>query len=176
MRDLVSKSRALFTAKVGRCATCMRQSLTAALAAWGIFGIGLLMWPDGLVQTLTGLSAIGLTALWILHVATYAARAVAETPNRNELPAGRGTTSTALVPPKLSVDNVGRRQALGSLLRAAGVGVAVSVPAVMWPSASFAFCGQCTKNSDCGSSGSGWVCRNTAPVNSGKVCNECVRG
>ena len=173
MRDLIS--RFLFTVEVGRCATCMRRSLAAALAVWGVFGIGLLMWPDGLVQDLIGLSAFGLTALWILHVATYAARAVAEVRSRDEPPPGRGMTSTALLRTKLSLDHVGRRHALGVLLRAAGVGAVVSVPVLLWPSVGFAFCGQCTKNSDCGSSGSGWVCRNTAPVNSGKVCNECVQ-
>ena len=105
------------------------------------------------MQTLIGLSALGLTALWMAHVAAYAARA------RDER----------------QVELAGRRRALGFLARAASAGVAASVPVLLWPSEGFAFCGQCTKNSDCGSANSGWVCRNTAAVNSGKVCNECVK-
>lgn len=159
MLGVVSKSRAFFATKVGRCATCMRQSLIAALAAWALFGVGLLMGPDALVQGLTGLAAFGLTALWLSHVAAYAARAVAET--------RRGSGK------ELTLDNISRRRAFGLIMRAAGAGVVVSAPVLLWPSDSFAFCGQCTQNRDCGT---GFVCRNTAPVNSGKVCNECVRG
>lgn len=64
-----------------------------------------------------------------------------------------------------------RRHALGVLRRAAGVGAAASVPLLLWPSDGFALCGQCKKNAD---GGVGFVCKNPAPVNSGKVCNECV--
>ncbi len=53
----------------------MRQSLTAALAAWAVFGIGLLMWPQAQLLTLTGLVALALSALWVAHVAAFAARA-----------------------------------------------------------------------------------------------------
>ena len=68
MRDLISKSRTFFTANFGHCGTCMRQSLTAALAVWLVFGIGLAMWPEAQMQTLIGLMALGLTALWMGHV------------------------------------------------------------------------------------------------------------
>lgn len=168
MLDLISRFHTFFTARVGRCRTCMRLSLAAALAVWGVFGIGLLIWPDGLVQNLIGLSALGLTTLWILHVAAYAARAQAR--SRDEQPAGRGMTSTALARTEPGIDRVDRRRALGVLLRAAGVAVVASVPVLLWPSDAFAFCGQCKKNEDCGV---GFVCKNTAPVGSGKVCMEC---
>jgi len=147
----------------------MRQSLAATLALWGVFGVGSLMWPDSLAQDLLGLSTFGLTILWILHVATYAARAVAEMRSGDEQPQRPGMISPALARTELGVNHVGRRRALGVLLRAAGVGVVVSVPVLLWPSDSFAFCGQCTQNADCGV---GFECKNTAPVNSGKVCNE----
>lgn len=167
MHDQISKLHALFDSKIGRCATCMRQSLVAALAAWGIFALGLLMWWDHLVQDLIGLSALGLTALWLLHVATYALRATALSTDEGASNIGAVSTQT-----KPGTDHISRRRAFGVLLRAARVGAAVSVPAVLWPSTSFAFCGQCTRNEQCGV---GWVCRNTAPVNSGTVCNECVK-
>lgn len=167
MHDLILKSQALFDGKIGRCATCMRQSLMATLTAWGIFGIGLLTWRGHLVQDLIGLLALGLSALWLLHVAAYAIRTTARSSGEQASNIG-----TALAQTELGIDQISRRRAFGILLRAAGIGAAVSVPVVLWPSTSFAFCGQCTINAHCGS---GWVCRNTAPVNSGKVCNECVK-
>lgn len=173
MRELVSKTQVHFTSKIGRCTTCMRQSLTVAVAAWVAFGIASLVWPHGLVQTLTGVSAAGLTALWTLHVATYAARVMAETRNDRERSNGHPAARAALVRREPDVEPIGRRRALGVMVRAAGIGVVASVPVMLWPSESYAFCGQCTKNADCGV---GYVCRNTAPVNSGKVCNECVKG
>ena len=171
MRDLISRSRAFFTAKVGRCGACMRQSLAGALAMWAAFGIGMLGWPQGQVQNLVCLAAFGMTALWILHVSAYAARAVADARARDARLPASGGTSSAFAWMRPGVDHAGRRRALGILLRAAGVGVAASVPVLLWPSDGLAFCGQCTKNADCGV---GYVCRNTAAVNSGTVCNECV--
>jgi hypothetical protein len=139
---------------------------------WGGFGIGLLMASHGLALGLIGLAAVGLIALWVLHVVVYAARIVAEARSGDEQPQAPAMTSAALSRMERGIDHVGRRRALGALVRAAGAGVVVSVPVLLWPSDSSAFCGQCTRNRDCGV---GWVCRNTAPVNSGKVCNECVK-
>lgn len=167
MRDLASKFRAHFAAKIGRCATCMRQSLAAASGTWGVFAISWAMEPSGLAPALTGLAALALTGLWLAHVATYATRAVTET-RRGDAPLPAASPRT-----ESGVAQIGRRRAIGTLLRAAGAGAVASVPLMLWPSESFAFCGQCTKNADCGV---GYVCRNTAPVNSGKVCNECVKG
>ena len=76
MDNLYLKFRTAFSTKIGRCERCMRQSLIVAMAAWGVFGIGLITVPTGFVQDLVWLLAIGLTALWILHVAIYASRAV----------------------------------------------------------------------------------------------------
>jgi Cys-rich repeat protein len=149
MRDLISKSRAFFTTYFGHCGTCMRQSLVAALAAWAVFGVCLAVWPQTQMQSLTGLAALALSAWWMGHVAAFAARARIEP----------------------HVELAGRRSALRLLARTAGAGVAASVPVLLWPAESFAFCGQCTKNADCGS---GFVCKNTAAIGSGKICNECV--
>lgn len=167
MRDLVSKFRASFAAKTGRCTTCMRQSLAAALGAWGVFAIAWAAGPSNLAPALTGVAALALTGLWLTHVATYAARAVSGSrPGEASLPSASAPTEDAGA-------LIGRRGAIGTMLRAAGAGALASVPVALWPTESFAFCGQCTKNEDCGV---GYVCRNTAPVNSGKVCNECVKG
>jgi hypothetical protein len=167
MLALISKFRTVFAARIGRCATCMRQSLMAAVAAWAVFIIAWLIGPNGLAQELIGLSALALTGLWLLHVATYAARAMTEA-RRGDASLPAASTGT-----EASGAQIGRRRAIGTLLRTAGAGALASVPLALWPTESFAFCGQCTKNADCGV---GYVCRNTAPVNSGKVCNECVKG
>jgi hypothetical protein len=70
-----------------------------------------------------------------------------------------------------AVDRMVRRQVLGTFVRAAGIGLLASIPVVSWSSAALAYCGQCTKNEDCGV---GWSCKNTAAVNE-DVCNECVQ-
>ena len=175
MREFMSGFRDLFAAKIGRCAMCMRRSLAAALAMWGLFGIGLLMWPDTFVQDLIGVLSIGLSALWLLHVGTYTARGVMTAGSRNAPQQVRETSSNGSLPAEPGVGHVDghvdRRHTFQVLLRAAGVGVVASIP-LLWPSIALAFCGQCTRNDQCGV---GWVCKNTAPVNSGKVCNECVK-
>lgn len=167
MHELILKVQTFLDGKIGRCTTCMRRSLVASLAAWGIFGSGLLMWRGDLAQNLTGLLALGLTTLWLAHVVAYAIRTTYRSAGEQA-----SNTGTALAQTKLGIDHINRRRAFGIMLRAAGIGAAVSIPTVLWPSTSFAFCGQCTRNEQCGV---GWVCRNTAPVNSGKVCNECVK-
>jgi hypothetical protein len=133
----------------------------------------LTIWPEESALTLIGLAAVALTLLWGLHVAVYAARAAAKARRKSRgLRANAAPTETALASP--ASDPIGRRQALGVFLRAAGVGAAASVPVILWPARSFAFCGQCTVDRDCGGSENGWCCKNTAPVNAGYVCNECV--
>jgi hypothetical protein len=166
MRGLTPQHIHAFLAKIGRCTRCMRQSLAAALTMWAIYAIGMMAWPGVSVGYVIGPTAVALTGLWVLHIAVYAVRVAVEA-------RGGGRIFSASPGIAHSVNGAGRRQALQTLFRAAGAGVAASVPVLFLPSAAFAFCGQCTKNADCGV---GWVCRNTAPVNSGRVCNECVRG
>ncbi len=147
--------------RIGRCGTCMRQSLAVATTAWFVFGAGLALWPDSQVQILAGAAVLISTAIWLMHIAAYSGRNAAKAPDQpmRSLPANPTDSPNA------------RRHALGILLRAAGTGVALSLPLIIWPSRSYAFCGQCTKNADCGE---GHICKNTAAVNSGKICNECV--
>lgn len=145
----VSKGYAtFFTTRFGHCQACLRQSFAATIAAWIAFGAVLLWMPNKLALSLLGAMAFGLVAIWLLHAVAFAAK-VAVT----------------------AVDRQGRRRALKLVTHAAGAGALASVPLLLWPSKSRAFCGQCTKNEDCGV---GYVCKNTAPVNS-DVCNECVK-
>lgn len=170
MLSLITNARTFFSDKFGRCVSCMRQSFGAALAALAVYGIGFLISPEAAAQSFIGLVALGLTALWMLHVVVYAGRAL--TTARSE-----GAQSLRLDNPRstLAHDKIGRRRTLGVLLRAASVGVVASVPALLLPSQALAFCGQCTKDDDCGGRANGWCCKNTAPVNSGTVCNECKK-
>ena len=156
MPDLTSNSRNLLDAIFGRCATCMRRSLAGACMSWAILAIAWLTSPNGLLTAFIGLSALALTALWLAHVTAFAARASRK--------AARGEMTTE---PQPELDVIGRRQALGLMWRAAGVGIAASVPLALWPSDARAFCGQCSTNSDCGV---GWVCKDTSPVNSPDTC------
>ncbi|WP_346908351.1 DUF3624 family protein [uncultured Roseibium sp.] len=136
----------------GHCDRCMKKALISSLCAWGGFA---LVASTGGYQSLALAAALiagGLSLLWLVHLVGYALRA---------------TGSLKAAP----VDPLTRRKTLGLMAKAAGIGVLASVPVTLLPTAAAAFCGQCTKNADCGY---GFKCKNTAPVNSGEVCNECV--
>ena len=155
------------TTNLGHCATCMRISLVSAVCGWGLYGAGFLIWSGSVTHILTGLAAIALTGLWLAHIGAYTAKALNKAGNSR-------STAAKISQTELAIDNIGRRNALGLMLQTAGIGMVASVPALLWPSNALAFCGQCTKDRDCGSENSGWSCKNTEAVNSGKVCNECV--
>jgi Cys-rich repeat protein len=161
MRAPISTYNVFIFSKLGRCTRCMRQSLIAASVGWIVLAANALMNTSGVVLVAIGFGASALSALWLAHVAAYAARAMSDTRRASAVPAA-----------KEDAERIGRRRAIGTLLRAAGAGAFASVPVMLWSSESHAFCGQCTRNADCGV---GFVCKNTAPVNSGRVCNECVR-
>jgi len=146
MSEFISRTRSYFGESLGRCATCMRQALIAALAACAMFAFAVWAALPAVFTALAGLAALGLGALWLAHVAAFTARA------------------------HMKENHAGRCEALGFALRAAAIGAAFSIPVAAWSSKAMAFCGQCTQNSDCGPC---CKCINTAPVNSGKVCNEC---
>ena len=139
--------------KFGHCNRCMKKALISALCAWGVFALSLSVGGDPAIALTAASIAAGLSFLWLTHLIGYSFRA---------------TRSLKAVP----VDPSARRRTLGLMVRAAGIGVLASVPVTLLPTAAAAFCGQCTKNADCGY---GFSCKNTAPVNSGTVCNECVQ-
>ena len=132
----------------GRCSACMRAACAAALAAIiiaaGFAAIGL---PTPLQAVAAGLAVL-FAGNWLAHLAAFAAR------------------------PAPVAHDAARRRALASGVRLVLIGLVVSVPIATWSTKALAFCGQCSKNEDCGD---GFVCKNTAAVNSGEVCNECVQ-
>jgi hypothetical protein len=139
--------------KFGHCDRCMKKALISSLCAWGVFALTISADGYAALSLTAALIAAGLNLLWLAHVIGYVFRVTR--------------------PPKAtSIDLSGRRRTLGLMAKAAGIGILASVPVALLPSAAAAFCGQCTKDADCGV---GWSCKNTAPVNSGTVCNECVK-
>jgi hypothetical protein len=134
--------------RFGRCGACMRVAFAAALSASGAAALAaaLAVTPAAVYPILA--LAILLTGNWLAHLAAFAAS---------------GAPADA---------DPGRRGALAAAAKLIVIGVAVSIPVATWSTTALAFCGKCTKNEDCGD---GFVCRNTAAVNSGEVCNECVQ-
>lgn len=136
-----------FVQKFGRCGACMRTAAVAALAATGLAALAPAAGLPAPVPQLLALSAALLACNWLAQVAVFALRPVADAPDP------------------------GRRATLAGVLRLAAVTLAASLPLAAWSTRALAFCGQCEKDDDCGS---GHVCKNTAAVGSGEVCNECV--
>jgi hypothetical protein len=145
-----------FVDKIGRCGACMRQSFAVAALAW--VAVAAAQWFQSLeAASRTALIvAMALSLLWLLHGVTYMVRALRR--DRHSVDAPELTNSST------------RRHALTVLGRSAAAAFIVSTPLVLWSPRAQAFCGQCTVQSDCGTC----RCVNTAPVNSGKICNECV--
>ncbi len=130
--------------RFGKCVRCMRMALGVAIACM----VAVLFLPfEGYGAIALQVVAIGTVFWWMAHLVGFIVRSAPE-----------------------SVDS-GRRDILASIGKTALFGVALSLPMTALSNQAMAFCGQCTKNADCGY---GFVCKNTAPVNSGEVCNECV--
>jgi len=92
-------------ASFGKCLKCMRRALLGAAVGWFVFGGAWLLWPVNPAVDVVVLLPLGLTALWLLHVGTYAVRrtsiarrAVADpTPGDRPQPGGARKTLQDLV-------------------------------------------------------------------------------
>ncbi len=163
MPHLVQRPLARFVSKIGSCANCMRQSLEATIVAWILFAFTVIYYPGTSLQLVIEMMAAALSLLWLLHLATYAGRALNKSHVMDAQAAG--PVDANALPSELD-----RRSAIGILLRAAAIGAAVSLPMILRPTAALAFCGQCSQNSDCGVS----PCRCVNTAGPGlPVCNEC---
>ncbi len=163
MPNLVQRPLARFVSKIGSCAKCMRQSLEAAIVAWILFAFTVIYYPGTSLQFVIEMMAAAVSLLWLLHLATYAGRALNKSHVMGEQAVG--TVDANALPNELE-----RRRVIGVLLRAAAIGAAISLPMILRPTAALAFCGQCSKNSDCGVS----PCRCVNTAGPGlPVCNEC---
>lgn len=144
MRSLGRKTLALFQAKVGRCARCMRWSAKGAVLG----GAGALAadywWPDSGWSILVALAALSFTALWLVHLIVFAGRAARLLArSRGPESESRGGLASA-VPPEPA-----RRALLAGFVKVALLAaVATALPASL-----AAQCVQlpicCTSNDDC---------------------------
>lgn len=128
MHMLFSRLVKAIDATFGTCSICMRKSLAASLAASGLYIAAALIWPDRLLQMVLGLLALALFGLWMIHVITYAARAVVIARRKGQQAASGGTYAVAPVRNRLHIN---RRGALGIFAKAAGVAVFAST--AFWP-------------------------------------------
>ncbi len=76
LREMSNWISQLVSAKLGRCARCMRLSLQGAIVGWvavaGVYQIQ----PDGWMWSVPLVLAVPFTVLWVSHIAAYAMRAV----------------------------------------------------------------------------------------------------
>lgn len=79
MRALVQYGSAQVSAKLGRCPKCMRLSLIGAISGWLVLGGIVLLQPRFPFTNLLVLWPASFTALWFLHILTYATRATVYT-------------------------------------------------------------------------------------------------
>ena len=126
MNRLYSRLTRSIDATFGTCSICMRKSFIAALAAIGLWLAAAVLWPGGPVAAPAGLAALALLALWLMHVATYSARAVRIARRKS-----RQAKPEPASGPLPSGHRLDRRAALGGFARAAGVAVFAS--AAVWP-------------------------------------------
>jgi hypothetical protein len=118
-----------FDAKLGRCVKCMRTMLAVAIAGWFALGAGWLVWSAGPLVFVAALWPIGFTALWLLHVGTFAARKVANLQRRNEggLAGKEDSPDIVGADRHKSTSSVGIGKTLRIFIRAVGIGVSASL-------------------------------------------------
>ena len=74
MTQLWRRLRLMFSAKLGRCARCMRWSLQGAVAGWLVLAVVWLAAPA--LAWIVLLWPVGFTALWLSHLYAFGLRGV----------------------------------------------------------------------------------------------------
>ncbi len=152
MRDLFTRLRQAADRYLGRCPRCMRTAFAVALAAWAVAAAIRLVIGDGAFAMAGAGVALALTALWVAHLLTFAARVVAD-------PRGTGGVDTGVV--------LSRRQAGRLFVRAlGGAAVATALPAAMF--AVLAGTAQPARCDEFGCDGN--LCDGAHPCNRGCKC------
>ena len=88
MGVLLDRALGTLAAKRGRCPRCMKASLSTAALAWVLLMLLLLEAGRSIATEIGGLAAIGMTALWLAHLAAFASRAVLA--RARKMPGGSG--------------------------------------------------------------------------------------
>lgn len=107
----------------------MREVLTTAIGGWFVVGVIWLVWPAGPLVYVVALWPIVFTALWLLHVGTFAARKVGNLQCRNDgRPAGQdGSSDIVYADRSKSAYSVGIGKTVRVFIRAVGIGVLASL-------------------------------------------------
>lgn len=154
MRNLLSKSLRLLDDNLGRCPRCMKIAFVCAFSSWPAALAAQAFWPGAAVISFVFLAAVGLTALWLLHFASYTARVLAALWSEyrsDSVPMGNDSLG------------VGRRDLLWVCTSALGLGVLATV----WlPSPAFAAGRPCGKGH----------CPDSAPNCCSRAKGKCCDG
>ncbi len=144
---------ALASAKLGRCSKCMGLSLTGAVVGWLVLAAAVYFWPAFPFAHLLAAWPVSLTALWLLHIVTFAGRSmVREVRERQQC--REITPATGPI--------ISRRQMAKVFASGLAFAAVVSVAAAAAEAAGKHCCG-----GSCGSCGSGFTCQ---PATSSSMC------
>jgi hypothetical protein len=144
---------ALASAKLGRCFRCMGLSLTGAVAGWVVLAAAVYFWPAFPFAHLLALWPVSFTALWLLHIVTFAGRStVREVQGTQQFPEITPATGPIM----------GRRQMAKVFASGLAFAAVVSVAAAAAEAAGNHCCG-----GSCGSCNSGFTCK---PATSSSMC------
>ena len=142
----------LISRKIGRCGKCMRLSLTLMVLAWVSVLVVRLVWPTGAIWSAALVPTLGLTILWLLHIASFTARRVkAERQGRAVDPELPGDRSAVIGLVSEDQMDAGRRQVLRLVFKGTILALLTSLP---FPRTSWAGCNTCAPgNINCRSTG-----------------------
>jgi hypothetical protein len=113
------------SAKLGRCARCMRLSLRGALIGWCGAAISDLLALGTYVEYVVLLWVVIFTMLWLLHIMTYGARQIVATRPTIWRLSQKPDAPTASV--ELDHYPVSRRELIGTFGRAVGLAILASL-------------------------------------------------
>lgn len=143
----VKRMMGAVAAKFGRCPRCMRQSFAIAVVAW-VFSFTAYAMARPVLATAFGILALGLSGLWLAHLATFASRAAVNVEGKadgppNE-PASIRTSVHSTMPRRRFFRTFAKAFAFAAI--ATAVSTRAALACVQPPIA-------CTQNSDCTCSG-----------------------
>jgi hypothetical protein len=149
----------LISAKLGRCARCMRLSLLGAGFGWGVVMASRFLRPDPWLRDVLLFWALCFSALWLAHVVAFSGRLlkraraaiVVEHNNYSSVPVQTLDDRTLTIPSPERPAAVGRRRFVRVLFEGAALAILASLPPLRtsWAAA----CNACPGNSTCRSSG-----------------------
>lgn len=164
LRKILNRISQLVSAKLGRCARCMRLSLQGALVGWVAVAGAYQVNPVGWIWSVPFVLAVPFTILWLGHIAAFATREVRRGRSTQVQPQNQGVPMTIS---DRGLRTANRRQALAIFVTGTVMGVLASLSV---PRAASAMCngrcgsGTCECNTGrCGGSDRYVCCPSDAP-------------